>query len=85
MVLSLDGRMSLFALHNVAEFEYCERSTTLVRQWYDPENPNVRFDGPAQLGAITLRDCKGEQVSLLPVLAKAYERALQPKPPIENR
>lgn len=79
-VFARNGSLRVLAVHGLAEFEYCEKSVTLVRRWYDEKNPNVRFDGPAETGGITVRDCRGEQVPLLQVTARAYNNALQRTP-----
>lgn len=77
-VFTRNGSLRLLAIHGLAEFDYCEKTVTLFRRWYDEKNPNVRFDGPT--GGITVRDCKGQQVPLLEITAKAYNNALQRTP-----
>lgn len=79
-VFMRDGSLRVLAVHGLAQFDYCRKSATLAREWYDEKNPNVRFDGPPELGGITLRDCRGRQVSLLEVTANAYCAALQRVP-----
>lgn len=70
-VFTLDGRLLLLATHGLASFKYCEQSVTLLRRWYDEENPDVRFDAAPEEGGITLRSCSGQRVSLLEVVAIA--------------
>jgi hypothetical protein len=77
VIFTRDGRLRFLAVHGLAEFDYCEKSITLVRRWYDGENPNVRFDGPKETGGITVRDCKGQQIPLLEVASRAYNRAFE--------
>ena len=80
VIFTRDGSLRLLALHGLAEFDYCKKSVTLARRWYDEENPNIRFDGPDETGGITVRDCKGQQVPLLQVISRAYNNALQRTP-----
>lgn len=70
-VFTRDGRLLMLAMHGAASFDYCEESITLVRRWYDEDNPDIRFDGPPEKGGITLRSCNGQRVSLLEVVAIA--------------
>ena len=71
------GDLLLLADHGMAEFDYCEKSVTLVRTWFDAANPNVRFrlgEEEAKPG-IYVRTCKGNDVEILDAVRKAYARA----------
>ena len=48
------------------ELPYCEVSTTLVRTWYDQDDPAVEFEYAAggELEQITVTDCSGERFPL---------------------
>lgn len=85
VVFTRNGNLRLLAIHGLAEFDYCEKTVTVVRRWYDDKNPNVRFDGPTETGGVTVRDCKGQQVPLLEITAKAYNNALQRTPASGHR
>ncbi len=67
-VFSLDGALLLIANHDAGALNYCKESVTLVREWYDGDDPDVHFGAPAEPGAITLRDCRGERLTLLEAL-----------------
>lgn len=69
------GAITLLASHGIAEFDYCRKSVTVEREWYDNENPQVKFNvEPTLAGSagITLRDCHGLTVDLADVVLKAY-------------
>jgi hypothetical protein len=72
-----DGNLRLLATHGLAEFEYCSKSVTVSREWYDEKNPQVRFalESSGKEQGIFLRDCKGRTVELLDTVQKAYNRA----------
>ncbi|WP_374581015.1 hypothetical protein [Pseudoduganella sp.] len=75
MLFDLDGAIRLHAIHDVAAFDYCEKSVTLARVWYDGENPDVKFlpPSPERRGpGITVRDCRGKTVNRVDVVLKAY-------------
>lgn len=65
------GRVHTLIDHssNQHKLDYCERSVTVVRKWYDPENPSLKFfDGKKSLD-IQVRNCRGEVISLLDLLS----------------
>jgi hypothetical protein len=67
----------------MAEFDYCEKSVTRSRVWFDAEKPEVQFDRNAtesNASGISLRDCRGKRVDLWAVALKAYNSALQRTP-----
>lgn len=75
------GTIALLAQHGLAEFDYCSKSVTLERVWFDEESPNVRFqleDTDPNPG-IYLRDCRGQDVELLKTVQEAFARAAAPK------
>lgn len=78
-VFTSEDRFPVIAYHGAADFDYCDRTVTLVRHWYDKEEPDVRFvtDDNGTLQAITLRDCRGRTVDLMDTVAEAYSRARQ--------
>ena len=77
IVFSRSGRIALLANHGIAEFDYCSKTITLERVWYDETSPNVRFDLDGKNGApgIYLQDCKGRTVEVLGTVRAAYVRA----------
>lgn len=72
------GAITLLASHGIAEFDYCAKSVTIQRDWYDAEDPQVTFHSEAKVpgsAGISLRDCRGRVVDLADVVLKAYSRA----------
>jgi hypothetical protein len=72
------GRLLLLVRHDLVELDYCGKSATIARKWYDPDDPQVKFnlenrDEPF----VTLRDCKGQNVSLSDVILRAYNKAFE--------
>jgi hypothetical protein len=73
-----DGNLRLLAAHGAAEFDYCAKSVTTQREWFDENNPQVKFVLEAKAGearGIFLRDCRGRTVELTDVVLKAYNRS----------
>jgi hypothetical protein len=71
------GRILLLARHGQAKFRYCSETSTFLKEWYDGKDPQLRFPQykPEQERppGITIRDCSGQTVDLLDVVAKATE------------
>lgn len=61
VVFNDSGAISLLALHGIAEFDYCEKSVSIQRVWYDAEDPRVTFHSDTKVhesAGISLRDCR---------------------------
>lgn len=73
------GVISLFAKHGLAEFDYCQKSVTQVRTWYDEDNPEVEFriGGNKDNPGIYLRSCRGTRIELIQTVASSYARAAE--------
>jgi len=73
VLFSSGGRIGLLANHGLAEFDYCRKSVTLERVWYDEKSPQIRFalDGKYGAPGIYLQDCRGRTVELLHTVQKA--------------
>ena len=81
VVFGPSGELRLLVNHGVAEFDYCEKSTTLERKWFDAERPDIKFgDKESKPSGISLRDCRGNRVDLWAVALKAYNNASQGTP-----
>lgn len=51
--------------------KYCQRSITVVRQWYDEKQPEVEFKVEAgNLKEVSVRSCEGKRIAL-PLVVKA--------------
>jgi len=76
IIFDKEGRLFAHVKHGAAEFDYCNRSVTLRREWFDFDNPDVRFDKD-QWGTygITLRNCRGEKINLVEAIREAHDRA----------
>src|SRR5437764_2640276 len=61
VVFRQDGKVMLLADHRLAEFDYCTRSATVDRVWFDEADANVRFqlDERAADPGIYIRSCRG--------------------------
>jgi hypothetical protein len=74
------GNLLLEVKHGAAAFDYCDKSMTLVRRWYDDEKPDVQFIPDKEYGgykAITVRDCKGKTEDLQQLVLRAWGNALR--------
>lgn len=71
------GRILLIAEHGYARFDYCRETSTFIKEWYDAEDPQVRFPifkiSDDRTPGITIKNCRGETVDLLDEVAKAKE------------
>ena len=82
------GNLLLEVKHAAAAFDYCVQSMTRLREWFDADNPAVKFVTDAKYGgykSITLRDCRGNEVDLQETISAAYGSASKrPLPPLPN-
>ena len=76
IVFDSSGVISVLAKHGVAQFDYCDTSVSIIRTWYDKDNPDVEFklDGNPSEQGIYLRSCRGTRIELLKTVAEAYAR-----------
>ena len=75
-IFTSEGVLRLVASHHDTDFNYCAQSISVLREWYDPQRPNVQFDKERGVAGISLRDCRGQQRPLLQILAEANQRRL---------
>ncbi|MFZ1546855.1 MAG: hypothetical protein WAT12_07105 [Candidatus Nitrotoga sp.] len=78
IVFDRDGNLRLDVKHNVAKFDYCEKSITLQRKWFDEDNPSVEFVADEKDGhykSIRVRDCRGNTSDLFILVSQAFNRA----------
>lgn len=77
IVFTAEGEVRLLATHSIAKFEYCSRSVTIERVWYDSANPSVRFvlEGTQPNQGIFLRGCGGKELELLGTVQQAMGKA----------
>lgn len=81
VVFGPSGDLRLLVHHGIAEFDYCRKSVTLERRWFDEERVEIKFDDKeSKPSGISLRDCRGNRVDLGAVALKAYGKALLPMP-----
>ena len=71
IVFDADGNLRLLQRHVPNTFDYCQESITLVREWYDEEQPDLRFDydDDGDFRSISVRGCKGERIDLMSLLS----------------
>lgn len=80
VVIGKSGELNFHVSHRHADFDYCSKSATRVRIWYDVESPDVQFhtEGTKEsYSGISVRDCHGKRVDLWETAAKAYNTALE--------
>lgn len=79
IIFDREGRLELEVKHGMAEFDYCRRSTTLAREWFDAEKPKVTFtkDPKWDFYKVTVRTCWGKDVDLTAVIREAHNRVFQ--------
>ena len=80
IIFGRQGAIGLLAMHGVAEFDYCEKSVSVVRRWYDDEKPEVTFQPEGErtgIAGITVRDCRGQTVDIGDAVFKAYNTSFQ--------
>lgn len=73
------GRILLLATHAHSIFDYCRQTSTLMKEWFDQNDPQVRFPAfslrEKKAAGITLKNCRGETVDLLDVVAAASKQS----------
>lgn len=79
VIVDREGRLRIEVKHGMAEFDYCDRSVTIQRVWFDAENPKVTFvkDPKWDVYAVKVRTCKGKEVDLMAEIRDAYNRSFQ--------
>jgi hypothetical protein len=73
VVFDRDGDILLLAQHDVARFDYCDESITVVRTWHGSEKGDLQF-ADESVGGISLMDCRGKRVKLLDIVSEAHAR-----------
>lgn len=69
IVLDRDGKILLLARHGEANLSYCMETSTLLKHWYDAQDPQVRVL-PGHTPAVTVKDCRGGTVNLQDVVSQ---------------
>jgi hypothetical protein len=66
--LGSKGALLFESKHQFSRLHYCDESVTLIRRWYDQDNPDVRFAYSGRdiqwLSSITLNGCGGQRLDL---------------------
>lgn len=79
IILDRSGRILLLARHGSSIFDYCRQTSTFMKEWFDPNDPHVRFPAfslrEKKAAGITLKNCHGETVDLLDVVAEASKKS----------
>lgn len=68
IVFDTGGRILLWSDHLSAQFDYCFKTSTFGRVWYDAKDPQVRFPAGhayTRMYGITLKSCKGGTIGLV--------------------
>lgn len=79
IIFNARGEVLLLARHDVATFDYCRKSVTLNRVWYDGEKPEVEFklEDEREDQGIYLRSCRGTRIELFRTVIEAYARTVE--------
>jgi hypothetical protein len=77
VVFDKTGSIRLLASHGLAEFDYCEKSVTLKRVWYDGKQTALDFELDQTDPGIYLRNCRGQRVELLRTVMAAHAEVLR--------
>ena len=77
IVFEDNGAVGLLARHGLAEFDYCTKSVTLERVWFDDADPNVRFqlDDRQPDPGIYIRSCRGQEIEIVRTVRQAFSKA----------
>lgn len=60
------GGTKLIPAHSAFKLHYCTESVTNVREWYDRENPDVKFrTSNGELAGVSVTGCDGKRVELV--------------------
>jgi hypothetical protein len=79
VIFDQDGNLRTEIKH-IPIFEYCKKSSTIHRVWYDENDPDIRFEYYEKRGlgnrigsikTVSLVDCKGERRDLIELLDQA--------------
>jgi len=73
VVFGAHGGLLLHVQHDVARFDHCDETITVIRDWYLVGKDSLQFG--EGLADISLLDCRGKRVNLLDTVAEAYARA----------
>lgn len=72
------GALNMEIKHRNGTFEYCTKSVTLERIWYEEVNPDLELVNAGEDNEeIIFTDCKGERVGLFSVLDIAFGKTTQ--------
>ena len=81
VIFDKNGNLRLEAKHGMAIFDYCSVSATLLRQWFDDENPQVDFIPADKINdvfeMVRVKSCKGEMIGVISSTQQAYRRSFE--------
>lgn len=82
IIFNREGTVLFQADHGTTAFEYCAQTSTMLKQWYDDEKPEVRFPDwrqkySGEVPGITLKNCSGNTVDLLETIRKGNAAGYQ--------
>ncbi|MHC9511068.1 hypothetical protein [Kangiella sp. M94] len=65
MVFRSRGSIGIFLNHYQGNIRYCDESVTLVRTWYDEEEPNITFHYEGdRVEEVTINSCYGHELKI---------------------
>lgn len=79
IVFDSRGSLRLEIKHSLGHFDYCAKSVTVAREWYNHQDPEFTFEYEenGNVKDMTLRLCNGNKASLVQVIENAYNKPLQ--------
>ncbi len=67
VIFDSKGNLKVEAKHNMYPFHYCRESITRVREWFDDDNPKLRYvyseDG--EFDDIIVNGCNGKEIKII--------------------
>lgn len=83
VIFNNKGELKIEIKHDFGNFDYCKKSVTLIREWYEGKNSKFEFlyDKNNNITDMRLLTCKGKTVSLYDVIERAYNKRLWRQPP----
>lgn len=72
IVFDSEGSLRGYVSHLHSRLQYCKKSVSLVREWYDRSNPGIRFEKSKDIQfrnyplepEITIKSCEGKRISI---------------------
>lgn len=87
IVFDKEGHIFLLSDHLTAQFDYCFKTSTFARQWYDQKDPQVHFPAGhayTRIYGITLKSCRGRTIGLVEAVNGAADQNYRSVPDFDK-